>query len=98
MASRPDNPRAQINLGHAFEKAKRFPEAIAHYETAARLQPDSPQGHIRLASACFAQGKLELALAHASTAVRLDPNEPDARINLGVVLAARACRGGVAAL
>lgn len=86
VARRPDNPRAQINLGRALQAAKRFPEAIAHYETATRLQPNSPQGYVHLASAYFASGKLDLALQHGNTAVRLDPNDPDARVNLGVVL------------
>jgi tetratricopeptide (TPR) repeat protein len=88
VARRPENPRAQINLGRALEAAKRFPEAIARYEAAARLQPDSPQSYLRLASAFAAQGKLDLALEHATTAVRLGPDEPDARVNLGIVLAA----------
>ncbi|HEX2852878.1 MAG TPA: tetratricopeptide repeat protein [Opitutaceae bacterium] len=87
VARRPDNPRAHINLGHVLESLKRFPEAIASYEAATRLQPDSPQGYVHLASACFASGQPELALRHASTAVRLDPDDPDARVNLGVVLA-----------
>lgn len=89
VAHRPENARAQINLGNVLESLGRMPEAIAHYTEATRLEPQSAPGYINLAHAHLLLGQAEQALAVGAVAVRVAPRAADAHVNLALALVAQ---------
>jgi tetratricopeptide (TPR) repeat protein len=86
VAKRPNNPRAQNNLGLAVWQTGKVQEAIGHYEQAIRIRPDYADAHYNLGNALLQAGRLQDAISHYEQAVRIRPDYADAHYNLGVAL------------
>ena len=86
VSHRPQNPRAQTNLGLALLEEGRTTEAVRHFEESLRLQPDEPVAHLNLSAAFNRLRRPAPAQTHAEAALRLDPESTDARINLANAL------------
>jgi protein O-mannosyl-transferase len=86
VAKRPQNLRAQTNLGVALFSAGRTAEAFPHLELATHLKPDSPEPHNNLG--VFLNGMEEWARAveEFQKALRLRWDYPEALSNLGFAL------------
>ena len=82
----PANARAQYSMGLALSAEGRVTEAIAHYETALRLEPDFKEHH-KLAVALAQTGRLPEALMHFEETLRLKPDFAEALDNYGLALA-----------
>ncbi|MFH0982524.1 MAG: tetratricopeptide repeat protein [Planctomycetota bacterium] len=87
IVQRPQNPRAQSDLGLALFDAGSIDEAVIRYSQALRIDPDYAKAHTNLGNALVRLGRLEEALAHHREAVRLAPDYPEVRNNLGMALA-----------
>ena len=87
VAKRPDNPRAQGQLGNALTLAGRAAEALPHFEAAVQLDPRNASAHANLATALFSAGRAAEAIPHYRTALQLDPGLPMAEANLAQALA-----------
>ncbi len=83
VGKRPENWRAQHNLGRALEREGRLEEAIAHYRQATQLKADFVQAYNSLGAALARQKKMEEAIEAYREALRLDPNSQDVHNNLG---------------
>jgi tetratricopeptide (TPR) repeat protein len=83
---RPNNSRAQYNLGVNLTLAGRVGEAIGHYEQALRVQPDLLEAHCNLGIALAQLGRLPEAIGHYEQALRIKPDYAEAHCNLGNAL------------
>jgi len=90
LAENPDCWMAHNNLGIALSKLPgRLPEAIAHFEAAARINPNDAYVQNDLAETLARlPGHGPEELVHYEQALRLNPNYPEAHNNLAVALAA----------
>jgi tetratricopeptide (TPR) repeat protein len=86
VTKRPDNARAQNNLGNAPLKRGRTEEAATHFAEAVRLHPGFPVARRNLGLVLLHLGRNKEAIAQSSEAIRLDPGSWDAHHELGVVL------------
>jgi protein O-mannosyl-transferase len=86
VSKRPDNARAQNNLGNALLKRERTEEAALHFAEAVRLHPGFPIARRNLGLVLLHLGRNKEAIAQSSEAIRLDPGSWDAHHELGVVL------------
>jgi protein O-mannosyl-transferase len=88
VAHRPENERAQDNLGYILSKIPgRSDEAIEHYAEALRLKPDFLEAHYNLAYALLSKpGRLNEAIEHYEEALRLNPNLAEVHFNLARAL------------
>jgi Flp pilus assembly protein TadD len=64
VAKRPNNSRAQNNLGTAYHMAGQLEEARKHYAEAVRVKPGFAVAQTNLAVVLVKQGKLAEAIAH----------------------------------
>jgi len=85
VAKRPENPRAQENLGGALLDAGRIDEAVPHYEMAIRINPTQAQARFNFANLLVRLGRRPEAVAEYETTLRLEPDLFGAHINLGLV-------------
>jgi tetratricopeptide (TPR) repeat protein len=85
VAKRPENPRAQENLGGALLDVGRIDEAVPHYEMAIQINPTQTQAHFNFANLLARLGRTPEAIAEYETALRLEPNLLGAHLNLGLV-------------
>jgi protein O-mannosyl-transferase len=84
------NPRAWIaqgNLGYAFFKEGRLPEAIARYREALRLEPDFAEARYNLGTALLQTNQVAPAIAEYEAALRLRPASAGMENNLATALA-----------
>jgi Flp pilus assembly protein TadD len=81
----PDDPVPWIELGHAFELAHRFDEALAAYDTAASIAPQSPVGPREGGMRTARWGEPEEAGPRLEEAVRRGANDPEVFHVLGLV-------------
>ena len=86
VAKRPENPRAQYNLGCMLRQEGRMQEAMEHWEEALRLKPDYADAHYNLGFALSKAGRFEEAIGHYEQTLRLTPDAGDAHCNLGDAL------------
>ena len=87
VAKRPENERAQYNLGCILQaKPGRLGDAVAHYEEALRLKPGYAEAHNNLGNALDSLGRTTEAIAHFEEALRLKPNYVEAHNDLGIAL------------
>jgi tetratricopeptide (TPR) repeat protein len=84
---RPDNPRAQDNLGGVLLRAGNVSQAIACFEQALRIKPDDADAHSNLGNALCQTGEVREAINHCEQAIRLQPDHAGAHNNLGLALA-----------
>lgn len=82
---RPNDPTAWIEMGHAFEIAKRFDEALAAYDTAAELAPNSPEGPREGGMRCARWNEPEEAEKRLTEAVKRGAHDAETFHVLGLV-------------
>ena len=87
VARLPTNAFAQDQLGSALAATGSLDAAIAHYETALRLDPALPQTRFNLANTFNQAGRPEDAIAQYEAALRLKPAFPECYDNLASTLA-----------
>lgn len=79
------DPTPWLELGHAYELAHRFEEALAFYDRAAAVAPQDPRGP-RVGGARAARwGELEWAAPRLEEALRRDPQDVSSWHTLGLV-------------
>ncbi len=83
VAKRPENHRAQYNLGNALLEKRRWAEAAAAYEEALQIQPDYVRAHNNLGTALAHLGRLPAAMAQFELALGSDPENPVLHYDLG---------------
>jgi tetratricopeptide (TPR) repeat protein len=79
------DPTAWLELGHAFELAHKFEEALAAYDTASSAAPRSPLGPREGGLRCARWGEVEEALPRLEEAVRRGANDAETWHALGLV-------------
>ncbi|RMG47660.1 MAG: tetratricopeptide repeat protein [Acidobacteria bacterium] len=82
----PDSALVRANLGLAYMRAGRYPEAARELEAAVELVPDYAIAHNNLAAVYERQGNLTRALAHYQRALDIEPGQLESRINVGSLL------------
>ncbi len=90
----PRSPIPLVELGHAFELAHRYDEALAAYDGAAELAPRDPLGPLTGGLRAARWGELELAEPRLQEAVRRGPRDPAAWHALGLVRLSRGDASG----
>jgi tetratricopeptide (TPR) repeat protein len=83
----PNDPAPWIELGHAYELAHRYAEALEAYDRAARVAPRSALAAKRGGLRAARWGELALAEPRLEEAVRRDPLDAEAWHALGLVRA-----------
>ncbi|MEO6876251.1 MAG: tetratricopeptide repeat protein [Opitutaceae bacterium] len=86
VAQRPDNARAQTNLGTALARAGRVDEACAHFAVVVTLAPNDAGARYNLANSLLELNRPAEALVHAERAVRLEPGFVEGHSVLGGAL------------
>ena len=79
---KPDYVRAHTDLGSAYAKLGRVPDAMAEYRAALAIDPDLAIPHNNLGNTYAQLGLWNDAVTEYETAIRLDPDYTDARHNL----------------
>jgi len=79
------DPSPEIELGHAFELAHRFDEALEQYDKAAAVAPDSPKGPLEGGMRCARWGEAEQAEPRLVEAIRRGARDAETYHALGVV-------------
>ncbi|HTS17815.1 MAG TPA: tetratricopeptide repeat protein [Verrucomicrobiae bacterium] len=87
VEKRPDNPRAQSNLGVLLADAGDTRAAIRHCKRAVEIYPDYAVAHNNLGVVLAREGRTEEAIRHYERAVEIDPHYADAHNNFGNALA-----------
>src|SRR5262249_52988342 len=72
-------------LGHAYELAHRFEEALASYDTAASVAPQSPDGPREGGMRCARWGEVEEARPRLEEAIKRGANDAETWHALGLV-------------
>ena len=85
----PDDFVANSNLGQLLVTRKKYPEAIADFKVALRLDPESVTARSGLGAAYLGQGHYDNAIREFKEALRIDPDHINARLNLARALAAQ---------
>lgn len=80
-----DDPTPWIELGHAFELAHQFEEALAAYDTAASSLPNSPIGPREGGLRCARWGEVEAARPRLEEAIRRGARDAETWHALGLV-------------
>jgi protein O-mannosyl-transferase len=70
----PGAPLVHLNLGAAYESARRYPDAIKHYQNARRLDPALVSAHLNLGLVYLAIDRPQEALEPLTRAVALRPS------------------------
>lgn len=81
----PNDPRAWIDLGHGYELQRRWDDALAAYDAAARVAPKDPRGPREGGLRCARWGEHEAARARLEEAVRRGDDDPATFHALGLV-------------
>ena len=84
---RPENARAQNNLGSALVHAGRLIEAREHFAAMVRLHPDDALAHYNLGNVLRDLGRYEEAMEQCTIALRLKPDFAEAHCIMGSALA-----------
>jgi arylsulfatase A-like enzyme/Tfp pilus assembly protein PilF len=87
VASDPDIPLAQLNLGVARARQRQYRQAIAPLKKTITLQPDQMFAHYELGVALYETGDLKTAAGHLEIVASRMPKWTDARYSLGSVYA-----------
>ncbi|MCX8159895.1 MAG: tetratricopeptide repeat protein [Candidatus Saccharicenans sp.] len=75
-----------FNLGLAYKKLNKFPEAREAFFQAVQLNPNSFSANKELGELLAREEQYEAAAGYYRKAVELSPNDPDAHYNLGACL------------
>ena len=87
VASDPDIPIAQLNLGVARARQRQYRQAIAPLKKTIALQPEQMFAHYELGVALYETGDLKTAAGHFEIVASRMPKWADARYSLGSVYA-----------
>jgi len=79
------DPAPEIELGHAFELAHRFEDALAQYDEAAAIAPESPAGPLEGGMRCARWGEVEEARPRLEEAIKRGARDAETFHALGVV-------------
>jgi peptidoglycan/xylan/chitin deacetylase (PgdA/CDA1 family)/uncharacterized caspase-like protein/photosystem II stability/assembly factor-like uncharacterized protein len=82
-AAPPASPSRRIDRGTVLFREKRYPEALAEFEEAARLDPKSALAANNVGFTHYRLGDMEKAVAWFEKTLALDPNRAIAHANLG---------------
>ena len=86
IALDPDFAEAHCNLGVAYARLNRYPEAAAEFRRAMELAPDESLPHANLAWVLLVMGQRTEAEAQVRRALQLSPNNAAARLLAGRLL------------
>jgi tetratricopeptide (TPR) repeat protein len=81
----PNSPVAWVELGHSYELAHRFDEALAAYDRASAIAPKDPIGPRSGGLRAARWGEIAAAEPRLAEAVRRDPRDSESWHALGVV-------------
>ena len=87
VASEPNIPIAQLNLGVARARQRQYARAVAPLRRAVEMQPAGMRGHYELGIALYETGDLEAAARELAIVATAMPEWADARYSLGSVYA-----------
>jgi choline-sulfatase len=87
IATDPQIPMAQLQLGVARCRERRYAQAIAPLRRAIELQPDAVMAHYEMGIALFETGDGKTAAGHFEIVAAKMPKFADARFSLGSVYA-----------
>ena len=87
-AKAPAMYRARMHLGEVLQEKGRLPEAVVHFEAAARAAPHLAETHYNLGNALVAAGHVGEAVDAYGRALRADAFFAPARLNLASALVA----------
>jgi arylsulfatase A-like enzyme/Flp pilus assembly protein TadD len=87
VATDPQIPMAQLQLGVARCRERRYREAIPPLRRAIELQSDNVMAHYEMGIALYETGDLKTAAGHFEIVVRRMPKFADARFSLGSIYA-----------
>ncbi len=85
--SDPQIPMAQLQLGIARARQRRYKEAIGPLHKAIELNPDAAMAHYEMGVALYETGDLKTAAVHFEIVTKRMPKWADARFSYGSVLA-----------
>jgi tetratricopeptide (TPR) repeat protein len=77
---------AQFGRARVLKKQRRYPDAIAAYQSYLQVKPLSAAAHNDIGVCCLALGRHDLAIQHFSQAIKIDPASPNAPFNIAVTL------------
>jgi len=86
LASNPDSPDIQCNLGIAFARKGLLHDAEARYKSALELDPNSIKAHANLANLYFMLGNTDQAIYECRTALAISPEVAEALCTLAAAL------------
>jgi arylsulfatase A-like enzyme/Flp pilus assembly protein TadD len=87
VASEPNIPIAQLNLGVARARQRQYARAVAPLRRAVEMQPAGMRGHYELGIAFYETGDVEAAARELAIVATAMPEWADARYSLGSVYA-----------
>jgi tetratricopeptide (TPR) repeat protein len=87
VASEPNIPIAQLNLGVARARQRQYARAVAPLRRAVEMQPAGMRGHYELGIAFYETGEVEAAARELAIVATAMPEWADARYSLGSVYA-----------
>jgi tetratricopeptide (TPR) repeat protein len=82
----PQQPMALFNRAMAFQKLKRFEEALANYNQVITLEPNRSEAYNNRGNVLRKLNRLEDALVDYDRAIGIKPDYPEAHNNRGTVL------------
>ena len=85
----PDNAQAQIEAGNMYAQIGRFPESIAFFEKANKLNPNDFQSNVKLANAYSDSRQFEKAAEFYEKALQINPSDTGARTDFGITFVER---------
>src|SRR5206468_2525660 len=86
VAIDPGAPVGQYSRGWALAQQGKLTEAMAHYQTALRLNPDHAEAHNAVGALLAGEGKLAEAIEHYRQALQIKPDHAVAHYNWGNAL------------
>jgi tetratricopeptide (TPR) repeat protein len=79
------DPSGWLEMGHAYELAHKFEDALAAYDTAADVAPGSPAGPLEGGMRCARWGEADEARPRLEEAIRRGTNDAEVWHTLGLV-------------
>ena len=79
------DPSGWLEMGHAYELAHKFDEALEAYDTAAKVAPGSPAGPLEGGMRCAHWGEADEARPRLEEAVKRGANDAEVWHTLGLV-------------
>lgn len=87
----PHDAAGYYNLGLAYRRLERYPEAVEYLQKAIRTVPDEAEYYAELGVTYFIQKDFSAAIRSFKEAVRLDPVHRKARYHLGLAYREAGC-------